>query len=128
MEEIKRDILASEPKLKEMPYTVPDGYFETFEAQALQHKESRSDRRMIPYAVAAAVLAFLFTAGALLLQNSPHPEELTQEDFLVFSTQMTNVEYYDDIDQIADAGIADEDIIEYLIYTGISAEEIELSK
>jgi hypothetical protein len=39
-----------------------------------------------------------------------------------------NVEYYDSMDQIADAEIAAEDIIEYLIYSGITPEEIEIFK
>ena len=41
---------------------------------------------------------------------------------------MVNIEYYEDTDQIAEASMEEEEIIEYLIYSGISAEEIELSK
>ena len=58
--------------------------------------------------------------------NTEDAEDLTQEDFLVFSPNALNIEYYsEETDQYASAGIADEDIIEYLIYSGISAEEID---
>lgn len=128
MEEMKRDILVEKPDLKQMPYIVPEGYFESFKAQAMDShaKETSMMKRLMPYVSMAAMFLFLLTVGTLFLQKSSSSDEFTHEDFLVFSAYDT--EYYDEMYQIADAGIADEDIIEYLIYSGISAEAIELSK
>lgn len=125
-----RDILAAELKLKKMPYSVPEGYFDTFKAQAVPYKEKEIGLvgRLMPYAAMAAVFVFLVTAGTFFLQRTSPAEEFTHEDFLVFSSGIPNSEYYESMTQIADADLADEDIIAYLIYSGISAEEIELYK
>lgn len=129
MKEIGRDILAENKDLRKQPYSVPEGYFDTFKSQMKPYEKQQVTlaARLAPYVSIAAVFVFLVTAGTLFLKKSTPYDELTQEDFLVFSTAMANTEYYE-MDQIADAGLADEDIIEYLIYCGISAEEIELSK
>lgn len=130
MKEIRRDILAENKDLRKQPYTVPEGYFDTFKSQIKPYEKQQLTlvARLAPYVSMAAVFVFLVTAGTLFLKKSTPYDDFTHEDFLVFSTAMANTEYYEDMDQIADAGLADEDIIEYLIYCGISAEEIELSK
>ena len=129
MKEICKDILAERTELRKQPYSVPEGYFETFKSEMKPYQEQKLTltARLAPYVSMAAVFAFLVTAGTLFLKKSTPYDNLTQEDFLVFSTAMANTEYYE-MDQIADAGLADEDIIEYLIYCGITPEEIELSK
>ena len=55
---------------------------------------------------------------------------MTQEDYMVFTDGYIDLELYDDglSEQYADASISNEDIVEYLIYTGVSEELIELSK
>ena len=130
MKEKDRDILAAMPELKKMPYSVPEGYFDTFKSQAVPYKEKEIGLigRFMPYAAMAAVFVFLVTAGTFFLQRTSPAEEFTHEDFLVFSSGIANSEYYESMNQIADADLADEDIIAYLIYSGISAEEIELYK
>lgn len=130
MKEKDRDILAAMPELKKMPYSVPEGYFDTFMSQAVPYKEKEIGLigRLMPYAAMAAVFVFLVTAGTFFLQRTSPAEEFTHEDFLVFSSGIANSEYYESMNQIADADLADEDIIAYLIYSGISAEEIELYK
>lgn len=128
MKDLKTDILAQEPKLKIMPYSVPEGYFETFKAEMKPCVRMSLTERLMPYVAMAAVFVFLVTVGTLFLQRSSPAEEFTHEDFLVFSSGISNSEYYESMDQIADAGIAEEDIVEYLIYSGISAEEIEIYK
>ena len=130
MKEKDRDILAAMPELKKMPYSVPEGYFGTFKSQAVPYKEKEIGLigRLMPYAAMAAVFVFLVTAGTFFLQRTSPAEEFTHEDFLVFSSGIANSEYYESMNQIADADLADEDIIAYLIYSGISAEEIELYK
>ncbi len=127
---MERDILAAKPELKKMPYSVPEGYFETFKAQAVPYKEKEIGLvgRLMPYVAMAAVFVFLVTAGTFFLQRTSPAEEFTHEDFLVFSSGISNSEYYESMNQIADADLAEEDIIAYLIYSGISAEEIELYK
>ena len=53
---------------------------------------------------------------------------MTYEDFLVHSDYVLS-ESYDELVNVVEAEeIADEDIIEYLIYTGVTAEVIEISK
>lgn len=130
MKSLKRDILAEEQRLKKMPYDVPEGYFETFKEQVIssRKKDEGIGVRLMPYIAMAATFIFLVTAGTFFLQRSTPAEEFTHEDFLVFSSDISNSAYYESMDHIADAGLAEEDIIEYLIYSGISAEEIELYK
>jgi len=130
MKEKERDILAEEKRLREMPFSVPEGYFEAFKAEmdTFEGKEPGLFRRLVPYMAMAAAFLFLVTGGTFLLQHTIPEEDFTQEDFLVFSSGISNYEYYEEMEHIADADIEDEDIIEYLIYSGISAEEIEFSK
>lgn len=131
MKEKNRDILADNPKLKEQVYSVPDGYFSGFKAGMTPYAsvEPSLARRLVPYLSMAAVFVFLVTAGTFFLQQTTPADEFTQEDFILYSSNISGIGLYEEEpDQFADAGIADEDIIEYLIYSGISAEEIELSK
>lgn len=130
MKDICKDILAERTELRKQPYTVPEGYFETFKSEMKPYQEQKLTltASLAPYVSMAAVFAFLVTAGTLFLKKSTPYDDFTHEDFLVFSTAMANTEYYEEMDHIADAGLADEDIIEYLIYCGITPEEIELSK
>lgn len=132
MEKNNRDILSEKPYLKEMPYSVPEGYFEAFKANAApyQAKSISLAGRLVPYISMAAMFIFLLTVGTLFLQKTSSPEMMTQEDYLVFSGDMMNTVGYEMEygDQIADAEIANEDIINYLIYSGVTLEEIELSK
>ncbi|MBR5299485.1 MAG: hypothetical protein IKU36_04440 [Bacteroidales bacterium] len=133
MDNKKRDILAENPGLRCKPYAVPEGYFESFKAemrQMTQPKQVSLLHRLMPYASIAAVFVFLVSAGTLFLQKFTPADDFTQEDYLVFSHNAMNAEYYDyeSMDQLADAEIAAEDIIEYLIYSGITPEEIEFSK
>lgn len=126
----ERDILAEETRLREMPFSVPEGYFETFKAEMYPaaNKKTSPWERLAPYIAVAAAFLFLVTAGTFILQHTVPSEEFTQEDFLVFSNSLYDSEYYEEIEHIAEADINDEDIIEYLIYSGISTEEIELYK
>ena len=57
-------------------------------------------------------------------------EPMTEEDYVMFSDNMMNTIAYEMEygTQLAEAKVSDEDIINYLIYTGVSAEHIELSK
>lgn len=130
----ENDILQSAPELKRMPYSAPEGYFSSLK-KGLKEIPLPSEAsvpihslflKFIPVAASFAIVAGL---GMFFSNRSDSMQELTHEDFLVFSDNYVNTIYYSqDEAQIAEAELADEDIIEYLIYSGISAEAIELSK
>lgn len=128
-----KDILQDFKVLKENAFTVPEGYFDAARSRIRKHETTRKTglwERMSPYAAIAAVFVFMVTAGTFFLEKTTRPTDMTQEDYIVFSDAMMNtVGYSIEYDsQIADAELGDEDIINYLIYMGISAEEIETSK
>ena len=127
---MERDILADNPRLKQQPFTAPEGYFEEIRSQMEPYRPAQRNwtEKLVPLVSMAATFILLVAAGTFLLQRTTPSEEFTQEDFLVYSSNVSRIDYYEEMDHIADAGIADEDIIEYLIYSGVSAEEIELSK
>lgn len=128
----ENDILKDSLELKQMPFTVPEGYFEAFkEANARPVAEKVSLwNRIAPYAAMAAVFVSLVTTGTFLLERSMSQYDMTEEDYVLFSDNMMNTIAYEMEygSQLADAEVSSEDIINYLIYTGVSAELIELSK
>lgn len=128
----ENDILKDCRELKENPFTVPEGYFESFKAEArkpMVRKVNFMDR-IAPYAAVAAMFVFLVTVGTLFLDNTTTEYEMTEEDYILFSDNMMNSLAYEMgyMSQTAEAEISEEDIINYLIYTGVTAEQIELSK
>lgn len=130
MKEMKTDILADNPQLRRQVYTAPEGYFEEFKSQIRPYQEARQGwaERLAPYLSMAAAFILIVSAGTFFLQRTTSSDDFTQEDYLLFANTKVNVDDYDDTDHIADASMGEEDIIEYLIYSGITAEEIELSK
>lgn len=130
---MRTDILENmSAELRRMPYRVPEGYFEKL-SSSLRHPGSavggrRSFLKVIaPYASMAAAFLAVVTAGSLLLKNTLQQDSMTYEDFLVHSDYVISGEYEDDISVIENE-IDENDIIEYLIYTGVTAEVIEHSK
>lgn len=125
------DILNS-LNLKNMPYSVPEGYFEKFRSEV--RKEARPRRsiwnRFAPYAGLAASFAAIFAIGTTVLERTTDEFELSQEDYMLFADGASLSAIYDmaDESQFAEASINEEDIIEYLIYSGITAEEVEQYK
>lgn len=129
---MNNDILKySSDELKKMPYTVPEGYFEQVKAEISRSTAAEEGvslwRKAVPYISVAATFLIMVSAGTFFLEKTTQQEGMTYEDYLVHSDMLIEAEYEQDT-QIADAAIADEDIIEYLIYTGVTAEDIELSK
>ena len=129
---MKTDILNTfSSELRKMPYSVPEGYFNTVKKDLQKNSVVRIDNglwnRFIPYASVAAVFIALVTAGMLLMRGSLGENEMTYEDYLVHSGAMLNEGYSEEITVIENE-INEEDIIEYLIYTGVTAELIEYSK
>ena len=126
------DILKDCPQLKQMPFSTPEGYFETFKAEASRSMVRKIDfrTRIAPYLAMAAVFIFMVTAGTMLLEKSVPQYQMTEEDYVMFSDNiMTTIAYEMEYgSQLAEAELSEEDIINYLIYTGVTAEHIEFSK
>jgi len=133
MTDTEKDIL-QEPKLKKMPYSIPEGYFEKMKAEARKCTEPAPMHisiwtRLAPYAGIAAMFLFILTLGKLFVgqQDADTAGTLTEdistyEDYLVFSDMPDK---YLNEPETEEEGIADEDIIEYLIYIGATIEDIE---
>lgn len=129
MDKMDKDILAQNATLRERPYSVPEGYFEAFKAQAgrpVQETRPTLWGRVAPYASLAAVFLSIFAVGSLIFDKDEI--EISQEEYIYFSDGLITTYKIDASDQYAEAEIEDEDVIEYLIYSGVTAEEIELSK
>ena len=126
------DILKDCTELKQMPFSVPEGYFDSFKnANAVPvAKRVSLWNRIVPYVAMAAVFVSLVAAGTFFLERSTPQYQMTEEDYVMFADNMMNTIAYEMEygDQIAEADLSEEDIINYLIYTGVSAESIELSK
>lgn len=129
----EKDILKSAPELRNMPYTVPDGYFDRLKDNAMscvaERKEKTILERLAPYTALAAVFVFLVTAGSFLLRMTTPQTETEFEELYFYSDIMPLTDPYAiEATDIADYEVMEEEIIEYLIYTGTTAEVIELSK
>ena len=128
---MKNDILNNcSSELREMPYSVPEGYFDTLkkDIQGRNIPSCNERKRMnslIPYASVAAALALLVSAGTFFMKSNSEAGDMTYEDYLVYSESLTDEDFHIDI---VENEIDEEDIIEYLIYTGVTAELIEQSK
>lgn len=131
----EKDILKSAPELKTMPYSVPDGYFDSLKT-GLKAVAAGSDARrkpavvrLAPYAAMAAVFVFLVTAGTFLLERTTPSLPEDADEFLFYSDILPVTDPYAiGTEHTEDEYIAEEDIIEYLIYSGVTAEVIETSR
>ena len=127
------DILASRPELKDRPFGIPEGYFETFREE-MTAKAAKPQislwNRSIPYMAAAASVALILSVGSFVKNSFGSSNDFTDEDYILFSNSFISTAEYDSSEsyQFAEAELMDEDIIEYLIYLGVSPESIELSK
>ncbi|MBE6215854.1 MAG: hypothetical protein E7123_06460 [Bacteroidales bacterium] len=124
MKALDKDILKDVQNLRTMPYATPEGYFDAFKEKMTSDRGISQQKTHVPYFAIAAVFALLLAAGAFFIQRDTQ-EEFTQEDYIVFSDDMTNAIFYETYEQYADAdAVTEEDIIEYLIYTGTEIEEL----
>ena len=113
---MKNDILNTlSSELRKMPYCVPEGYFDTLKQDLQRTGRTHSVERRLRNRVAS----YASIAAAA--------EDMTYEDYLVHSEAIIGEEYQDEITVIENE-VNEEDIIEYLIYTGVTAELIETSK
>lgn len=143
MNEQEFDILQSSKDLKKMPFTVPENFFETMKAEARKCTEPQVIHvslwtRLAPYTAIAAMFLFIFTLGNIFIKSNPEPaaaasEEsidiIEYEDYLVFNGVGADISmYYLAEEEYTMEMTDDEDIIEYLIYTGASESYIEYNK
>lgn len=130
---MKTDLLNTfSSELKKMPYGVPEGYFDALKKElqkspAVTIGERGHRNRFAKYASIAAAAVILMTAGAMIMKSTLGHNDMTYEDYLVHSGAMIDEEYQEEITVIENE-VNEEDIIEYLIYTGVTAELIEISK
>ena len=127
MKDFRHDIL-KDPSLKECPFTTPEGYFDDLKKRAVRYSQPvqtpvhQSRKIIMSLTSVAAAFIIMIAAGAFFLSRNSQDDMFTQEDFLVFSSDIT-----DDLlfDTYAETDILEDDIIEYLIYSGESREDIE---
>ena len=135
MKDSERNIMYDD-SLRKCPYSVPEGYFDSLKERAAKYAQPAPTpvfqfKRVLYTAISmAAMFILMVTAGTFFLKGVTPAEDLTEEDYMVFTDRYIDLELYDDglSEQYADASITDEDIVEYLIYTGVSEELIDLSK
>ncbi|MGM9735124.1 MAG: hypothetical protein ACI3ZL_01800 [Candidatus Cryptobacteroides sp.] len=125
--ENRKDILAEVKELKSMPFSVPEGYFDTFKEQAksTRGRETGLWRKVYPVLAMAAMFLIIVTGGTFLMKTATPQEGMSMEDYLVCSGLETSLSAYSSYEtQIAEAEISGDDIVQYLIYTGVEAESL----
>lgn len=104
----EKDILQNR-QLKQTPYNVPEGYFSSLEQKLKDIPQPKTVklnlwRMAAPYATLAAMFTLIVAAGGFFLGKSWNENRITE--------------------QYAEA-VTDDDIVEYLIYTGVEIDELE---
>lgn len=129
MKTTDKDILKDNARLKEMPFGLPDGYFESMKKALKETKQQAPDHatglRWSRISIAAAV-AILIVAGSILFCLPDAKNGFTEEDYLVFSDDIsTEVIYSTSTLYAYSENLTDEDIIEYLIDSGWEIDDME---
>lgn len=121
-----KDILQNN-SLRQQPNSVPEGYFDELKSSLKTIPAQNRRRRFQPWIwTAAAAAAILIAAGSFFLGRYTEGADLTEEDYIVYSGELTDIIYDEGTEQYADASALTEDeIIEYLIYTEVEIEELE---
>lgn len=105
MKNLDKDILRDSPELKENAYGVPEGYFDGLKAGLKMIPQREMGKKTGPvwrWAVAAAVAVLIAVGGILAGISSEQPENYAEA-----------------------SGLTEDEIIEYLIYSGVEVEELE---
>lgn len=133
------EIPESDKRLKQMPFNVPDGYFAKLQQQVMESAADTGYRagisthktlsyRLLQISTAAAMLAAVVTGSITLIQDKSdmHQDELMLDDSFFYTELMpqdTDILYdSDSYGYIADTGLSDEDIIDFLICSGTPVE------
>lgn len=119
----KKDILADYPELKNLPFEVPEGYFEGFNVNLHPEKRQSSGvfRKISPYIAIAAMFVIIASVGTLILETMT-PEDERNEYISWLYTDLvpyTQPESLYNPDIVVQESLSEEDVIDYLIYSGI---------
>ena len=121
------DILKDNAQLKKMPFSTPDCYFEDLRHNLkTQQRENTRKNLGRGWELTAAMITLLLTAGTFFLARTGTDMDFTEEDYLVFSDDISTEVIYDSSQLYAySESLTDEEIIQYLIDTGWEIEDIE---
>ena len=128
------DILDSNKHLKDIPFGIPDGYFDSLEENVMSPAVSartsgrRAEIRHIVMRAAAVAAAIVLGSISVPRHIRSEKDKEQMENDCFFYTELmpvsgtADVLYGSDNSYIADTDLSDEDIIDYLIYSGIPVE------
>lgn len=121
-----------------MPFSVPGDYFANVQQRIITStaagRESSSRKRtgawqiLAPYAAMAAMFAMIVFGGKAILEDRARTDESEYDSF--FYTELMPVTGADNMLEVsstayvAESGLSNEDIIDYLIYSGIPVESL----
>ena len=137
----KKSSILDDLKAQKMPYGVPEGYFdnlrirlESIPSQMEGEKTAPAKvvampslwTRVRPYMAMAAAFLIMVTAGTAILKNTSKSMTMTEEEYMQLASILPVTDpyaiYYDDYAEEDD--ISGEDIVNYLIETGVSLEQL----
>lgn len=132
--EQKQDILAN-GDLKKMPFTVPEGYFENLSAKMAETArqdcaaESRVARplflqKVSTYLSIAASFAIIAAAGTYIVKTFTPKQETSSLEAMEWLEPETDPEAMYYYSQNTSGALTDEELIEYLIESGVTLEEL----
>lgn len=111
-----------------MPYSVPEGYFESFSERLAMRSARRSPlRRLAPYLSLAAMFAVIALVGTAVLKRFSPADDMEEYEKFMYSEFLLMTEpeeiYYSYNSDMSE--ISEEDIVNYLIHSGVSPENLE---
>ena len=112
-------------------YTVPEGYFEGLEERLSRIPRASAPAEITPwgkvrpYLTLAAAFAALVVSGTAILRNTVRPADgMSEEDLLGYVGLIPATDPYLLFEEEWSEAYSDEDIVNYLIETGVSLEQL----
>lgn len=132
-------------KAQGTPYKVPDGYFDNLRVRldsipsALRGEEASAPETVVemptfwaklrPYVALAAAFLILLTAGTAILKTTSGRMNISEEEYFQLASILPVTDpyaiYYDEYAE--DDELSGDDIVNYLIETGVSLEQLAYS-
>lgn len=78
MNNLERDILATEKDLKKMPFATPEGYFEKFEVNVAKRDKPELFRKLTPYIAMAAMFASIAIIGTAVMKTVTRQDDFSE--------------------------------------------------
>lgn len=131
---MEKDILE---KVGKPSYRVPEGYFEDLGERLRRIPSEQTSQeagpwmRFKPYLALAACFAIALAIGTAILKKTasgPSPDQLFNETVFADMVSVPQPDLYLQALYDEENPLSDEDIIEYLIESGVSAEQIEFAR